>query len=544
MTNHRGDNASEAPKRKLIEVALPLETINRESAREKSIRHGHPSTLHLWWSRKPLATVRAVLFAQLVDDPSSHPDRFPTEDTQRAERERLHQIIEQLVVWENTRDKALLAEAHAEILRSTGGKPPPILDPFAGGATIPLEAQRLGLEAHASDLNPVAVLINKALVEIPPTFAGQPPVFPGLAESRIGDWEGATGLAADVRAYGEWMRDEAETRIGTHYPQATLEHGTKATVIAWIWARAVTCPNPACGIEMPLTSKWWLGKKKGKEAWIRPLIVADSGHPSGKRVEFEIGHGMAGAGEDGTIGRNGATCLSCGAAVGLDYVRARSREVGLGAQLMAIATEGNRGRVYLPPNDEHRRAAEVPRPESAPEASLPTAAIGFRVQNYGLTRWADLFTNRQLLALTTFSDLVIEARERVLSDALAISIPQGDHVHAAGANAEAYADAIATFLGMAVSRYANFMNALCQWRPDAGKEQVGHLFSRQAIPMAWDFAEANFESNSAGGWLPTLKFIPKALEHLPFSASVGHASQADAASASALEAVISTDPPY
>jgi putative DNA methylase len=511
MTNHRGDNASEAPKRKLIEVALPLETINRESAREKSIRHGHPSTLHLWWSRKPLATVRAVLFAQLVDDPSSHPDRFPTEDTQRAERERLHQIIEQLVVWENTRDKALLAEAHAEILRSTGGKPPPILDPFAGGATIPLEAQRLGLEAHASDLNPVAVLINKALVEIPPTFAGQPPVFPGLAESRIGDWEGATGLAADVRAYGEWMRDEAETRIGTHYPQATLEHGTKATVIAWIWARAVTCPNPACGIEMPLTSKWWLGKKKGKEAWIRPLIVADSGHPSGKRVEFEIGHGMAGAGEDGTIGRNGATCLSCGAAVGLDYVRARSREVGLGAQLMAIATEGNRGRVYLPPNDEHRRAAEVPRPESAPEASLPTAAIGFRVQNYGLTRWADLFTNRQLLALTTFSDLVIEARERVLSDALAISIPQGDHVHAAGANAEAYADAIATFLGMAVSRYANFMNALCQWRPDAGKEQVGHLFSRQAIPMAWDFAEANFESNSAGGWLPTLKFIPKAL---------------------------------
>ena len=209
MTTDGRDDAVGAPKRKLIEVALPLETINRESAREKSIRHGHPSTLHLWWARRPLAAARAVLFAQLVDDPSSHPDRFPTEEAQRAERERLHGIIERLVVWENTRDQALLAEAHAEILESTGGNPPPILDPFAGGGTIPLEAQRLGLEAHASDLNPVAVLINKALIEIPPKFAGRPPVFPGLADSRIGGWEGATGLAADVRAYGEWMRDEA-----------------------------------------------------------------------------------------------------------------------------------------------------------------------------------------------------------------------------------------------------------------------------------------------------------------------------------------------
>ena len=251
-------------KKKLIEVALPLEAINRESAREKSIRHGHPSTLHLWWARRPLAAARAVLFAQLVDDPSAHPEEFPTEELQRKERERLHKLIERLVVWENIRDEELLAEAHAEILKSTNGNPPPILDPFAGGGTIPLEAQRLGLEAHASDLNPVAVLINKALIEIPPRFRDQPPIYPGLAESEIRTWKGAEGLAADVRAYGQWMRDEAEKRIGHHYPKATLPDGTQANVIAWIWARTVTCPNPACGIEMPLVRSWWLGKKKGK----------------------------------------------------------------------------------------------------------------------------------------------------------------------------------------------------------------------------------------------------------------------------------------
>jgi putative DNA methylase len=260
-----------APKRKLIEVALPLEAINRESTRENYIYKGNPSSVHKWWAQRPLATARAVLFAQLVDDPSSHPDRFTTDDAQRSERARLHGIIERLVVWENTRDHDLLAEAHAAILASTGGNPPPILDPFAGGGTIPLEAQRLGLAALSSDLNPVAVLINKALIEIPPKFAGRPPVFPGLADSRLGDWEHATGLAADVRAYGEWMRDEAEARIGPHYPPATLDDGSRATVIAWLWARTVTCPNPACGIEMPLVRSWWVGKKKGKEARVQPL---------------------------------------------------------------------------------------------------------------------------------------------------------------------------------------------------------------------------------------------------------------------------------
>src|SRR5437588_1767830 len=263
-------------RKKLIEVTLPLEAINKDSAREKSIRHGHPSTLHLWWARRPLATCRAVLFASLVDDPSEHPEEFPTEKEQEQERDRLFRLIEAMVKWENSNNKELLAKVHAEIFKSTGGNPPPVLDPFAGGGSIPLEAQRLGLEAHASDLNPVAVLINKALIEIPPKFANCPPVNPDAKKSLMaGDWHGAQGLAEDIRYYGKWMRDEAEKRIGHLYPKLTLPKeygGGEATVIAWLWARTVRCPNPACGAQMPIVRSFYLSKMKGKEAWVEPNI--------------------------------------------------------------------------------------------------------------------------------------------------------------------------------------------------------------------------------------------------------------------------------
>jgi len=533
-------------KRKLIEVSLPLEDINRESAREKSIRHGHPSTLHLWWSRKPTAAARAVLFAQLVDDPSSHPDRFPSEEDQRVERERLHDIIRRLVVWENAGDEGLMREAHEEILESTGGGPPAILDPFAGGGTIPLEAQRLGLEAHASDLNPVAVLINKALIEIPPTFAGRPPVFPGAADSKMGAWPRATGLAEDVRRYGAWMRERAEERIGHLYPKATLADGSKATVIAWIWARTVTCPNPACGIEMPLTGKWWLGKKRGREAYIIPRVVRESMAPSGRRVMFAIGQGAAGAptkDHGGTIGRAGATCVGCGAAVELKYIRAEGAAGRLGAKLMAVATEGNRRRVYLPPSDEHVTAAHLPRPEDVPPGRLSTHPQYMGAPRYGMTQWADLYTNRQLTMLIAFSDLVAEARELVNSDALAAGFTLGSRFGTDQTQAASYADAVATYLGVAVSRFASYSSSLCRWRPDAGKEQVNDSFSRQAVQMVWDFAEANPFSGSAGGWEPAFGFLPKALEAL-VPHSVGTATQADAASRDYSGAVISTDPPY
>src|SRR5699024_4866838 len=311
-----------------------------------------------------------------------------------SERERLHRILTELADWDNLNDEVLWDEARKEILASTGGNPPPIVDPFAGGGAIPLEAQRFGLEAHASDLNPVAVLINKALIEIPPKFAGQPPVFPGAAEERLGDWPKATGLAEDVRRYGQWMRDEAEKRIGHLYPKAKLEDGTEANVIAWIWARTVTCPNPACGIEMPLVRSWWLGKKKGKEAYIVPEVVDG---PDGKHVEYHIGHAPKHGptkDNDGTVGRRGATCIACYTAVSLEHVRQASRDRGLGDTLMAVVAEGSRRREYRAPTLEHREAAAVKRPEQVPQGELFDWPGRINVVRYGLTTFASLLTNR------------------------------------------------------------------------------------------------------------------------------------------------------
>jgi putative DNA methylase len=538
-----GEGQGAVLKRKLIEVALPLEAINQASEQDGPKRKDHPWRLHYWWARRKLATARAVLFAQLVDDPSSHPDEFPTEEAQQAERKRLHELIERLVLWENVHDERLLGEAREEILRSTNGGPPPILDPFAGGGTIPVEAQRLGLVARASDLNPVAVLINKALIEIPPKFADRPPVFPGLADSKM-RWNGAAGLAADVRAYGEWMRGEAEKRIGRHYPKATLPDGSEATVIAWIWARTVTCPNPACGIEMPLVRSWWLGKKKGKEAYVIPRVVDDAEHPSGKRVEFEIGHDpLQGpdTNDDGTVGRRGAVCIACGSAVPLNYVRSEGRERSLGQRQMAMVVEGARQRLYLSPNRDHVDASKVPRPEDVPGGELPTNPRDFKTPNYGLTRFADLFTNRQLLALTTFSNLVAEARECVLKDAVSFGMVRGERLESGGSGASSYADAVASYLGMSVSRGSDYMSNITTWH--SKNEQIRNVFARQAIPMAWDFLETNFLSTGSGTWASQVRLAAQALEGLQIDVP-GVAVQEPAQRAESSGALISTDPPY
>lgn len=525
-------------KRKLIEVALPLEAINRESAREKSIRHGHPSTLHLWWARRPLAAARAVLFAQLVDDPSSHPDEFPTEELQRKERERLHKLIERLVVWESIQDEKLLAEAHAEILNSTDGNPPPILDPFAGGGTIPLEAQRLGLEAHASDLNPVAVLINKALIEIPPKFSGQPPVSPDVAMDQLAHpWPRATGLAEDVRRYGLWMRDEAEKRIGHLYPKATLPDGSQATVIAWIWARTVTCPNPACGITMPLVRSWWLGKKKGKEAYVVPSVVNGN-------VHFTIGHDLKNApteGNDGTVSRTGAVCVGCGTAVERDYIKTEGRSGHMGAQLMATVAEGNRTRIYLAPTPEHEAAAQVPRPMDVPLQELGYHPKDIWTPPYGLTTFADLFTARQLTALTTFGDLVSEVRVRVREDALAAGMPEGDRLEAGGTGAAAYADAVATYLGLAASKLADLNSVIVNWY--VSRESTSSTFARQALPMTWDFAEVLVLGENTGSFHNALKMLVGSLSCCA-DGPVASVEQGAAQSVDLDAAVISTDPPY
>lgn len=516
--------SSASGQRKLIEVALPLKVINEEAAREKSIRHGHPSTLHLWWARRPLAACRAVLFAQLVDDPSAHPELFPTEEAQREERDRLFRLIERLVPWEASNDEAILAEAREEIRRSCGNELPVVFDPFCGGGAIPLEAQRLGLVARASDLNPVAVLITKALLELPSRFANRSPAHPLDGDGLdLGVWRGAQGLAEDVRYYGAWMRKEAEHRIGQLYPPALLPDGRVAPVIAWIWARTVTCPNPACTAIMPLVHSFWLGKKKGKEAWIRPIV-------NHKVIRFEIGHGSAGPPFEGTVSRNGATCLACGSPVPLDHIRTEGKAGRMGAQLMAVVAEGDRQRVYLPSNPDHEVAADLPRPDDAPDTELPEHALGFRVQGYGMTHHSDLYTNRQLTALLTLCDLVDEARRRMISD---------------GSNSE-YADAVATFLALLVSRVSDYASSICTWNSNPQMETVRGTFSRQALPMTWDFAEANVFGPSSGSVEKLLDWISKVLEHV-ITGVEGHAIQQDACApggVSSERAAISTDPPY
>lgn len=531
-------------KRKLIEVSLPLEAINRESAREKSIRHGHPSTLHLWWARRPLAACRAVLFAQLVDDPSARPEEFPTEAAQEAERQRLFGIIERLVVWENVNDEALLKEAHEEILKSTGGIPPAILDPFAGGGSIPLEAQRLGLEAYASDLNPVAVLINKALIEIPPKFAGQPPVFPGAAEQRM-TWPKATGLAEDVQRYGQWMRDEAEKRIGHLYPKATLEDGREANVIAWIWARTVTCPNPACGIQMPLVRSWWLGKKKGKEAYVVPSVTTDSaGHLKlNYFVATDPQHAPASA-EDGTAGREGVRCIACKAGSTLAYVRAEAQGGRMDSALLAVVAEGDRKRFYVGPSDEHIAAADLPRPGSVPTQEFADNVWDIKVKNYGLTEVADLFSPRQLTLLTTLSELVEEAGQRVEKDALT-GLGAGDTIplEDGGLGARAYAEAVRVYLAFVLSKVANESSTLCTWVPLASKEHLRSTFSRQSLSMAWDYGEAMPFGNSTGSISEAVTRIAETLSRVPASVPA-RVEQRDAALASYEGTVLATDPPY
>ena len=539
--------------RKLIEVALPLDAINQQSAREKSIRKGHPSTLHLWWSRKPTATSRAVLFSQLVDDPSERYEEFleaaraegeadPESAAERAveaERRRLFTLITRMVDWDNIGDEHLMREVREEIRRSTGEEPPAVLDPFAGGGSIPLEAQRLGLEAHASDLNPVAVLINKALIEIPPRFAGRAPVFPG-ADDGTRSWPGAHGLAEDVRRYGEWMREEAWRRIGHLYPRAQLPDGSEAIVIAWIWARTVTCPNPACGIETPLVSKWWLGKKKGKEAYIVPTVVGD-------HVEYSIGHDPKQAPtkqNDGTIsGHRGAICLACESVMSMSFIRECGCDGSMGSQMMAVVAEGNRERIYLAPSEDQVKVAVVDRKADVPVGPIAENPRWFSTPMYGMDTFDKLFTARQLTALTAFSDLVSEARERVLQDALAGGMSEGGRLEAGGFGAAAYADAVATYMGFAVSRLTDYSSALNTWANNPQMEILRNVFARQALPMAWDFAEGNPFASSSGSLSIMVKAVSEAVSRAPanFTSCV---LQADAASRDYRDAVVSTDPPY
>lgn len=522
-------------KPKLIEVALPLAAINAAAAREKSIRHGHPSTLHLWWARRPLAAARAVLWASLVDDPSA--DDSLTEEQQHEERQRLFDILEELVTWEATSDERVLKKARAEIDRCYPNGPPPILDPFGGGGAIPLEAQRLGLTALAGDLNPVAVLIQKAMIEIPPRFAGKPPVHPGVDERTT--WRGAEGLAADVEAYGQWMRDEAERRIGHLYPDVTGRGGEKLTPIAWIWARTVESPDPSWKGHVPLVASWILSKKKGKPTvWIAPIINRDT-----QTITYDVR-----VGSEPTVARTCSggkgVCLATGATIPPAFIKEQLGANSHRAALMAVVAEGPTGRAYLASDETQMTAADTELPEWMPTASLPGKGLGFRVQPYGINEWWKLFSSRQLVALTTFSDLLGEVRERVVADATTAGMDDdSQRLRDGGCGATAYADALVTYLAFVIDKCANLWSTIVSWMNDRGAFR--ETFARQAIPMVWDFAEANPFSGRGGSWDLCLDKIQKAVAAMP-GIEAGEIVQRDARQLvhESPNVAVSTDPPY
>ena len=535
-------------RKKLIEVALPLDAINRAAVEEKSVpRRGHPATLHLWWSRKPLAVCRAVVFASLVDDPSSHPEEFPTEVDQQRERERLFDVIEDLAKWENVNNEHILGQARKEILKSTDGNPPPVLDPFCGGGSIPLEAQRLGLDAHASDLNPVAVLITKAMIEIPPRFGGVPPVNPDVRNGLVKNqtWKGVAGLAEDVQYYGKWMQNEAKKRIGHLYPKVQLpkEHGGgEATAIAWIWARTVKCPNPACGANMPLVTSFWLSKTRKKGAWVEPVIDF-----ANKTVEFQIKTGIGAAPKPTKVARGARfRCLVCRQDASEHYIKKESMAGRMRAQLMAIVAEGNQDRVYLAPSEKQKKAAEAPTPKWKPEISMnrdTTNLVSGR--GYGFFIWADLFTERQLVALTTFSDLLTAVQKKVEEDGIFAGRKDGDvSLGTERKNAHAYSRAVVTYLACALSRLASYNNSICRWNEKGGS--IAGIFSRQAIAMLWNFIESNPLEKMSGNWMGAVEWVTDVLKALPVGPK-GNVTQMDSSEALPLTGdmpLITTDPPY
>ena len=569
-----------AGRKKLIEVSLPLEAINRASAREKSIRHGHPSTLHLWWARRPLAACRAVLFAQLVDDPSAWPEEFPTEEDQARERARLHKIIAEMVPWEATNNAYFLNRARYEIARSLArgraeapparddadavlaylaATAPPVCDPFCGGGSIPLEAQRLGLRAHGSDLNPVAVLVSKATCEIPPKFAGLPPVNPER-DPHVA-WKGARGLAGDIRYYGRWMRDEARARIGHLYPKVAIDEamaagrddlkpyvGKELTVIAWLWARTVASPDPKMrGAHVPLASSFVLSSKKGREAIVHPVVNRDEGSYRFTVKANGIPPDELARAKSGTKTGRGAnfTCLVSGAPVSGEHIKAEGMAGRMSARLLAVVAEGKRSRVYLDPTEQMEESVLGAEPEWRPDQELPKNPRWFSPPNYGMPAYADLFTDRQLVALTTFSDLVSEAREKVLADALAAGMDaDAPRLADGGTGAQAYADAVATYLGFALDKMADRGSSLCTWFTE--RDSTRNTLARQALPMTWDFAELNSLLHGTGSFLGACIWTAESVEsspRLPVQASV---VQQDAAGDTSYVdgTVIATDPPY
>ncbi len=537
-------------RKKLIEVALPLDAINEASAKEKAnpFLKNHPRRLHLWWARRPLTASRAVIFASLVDDPDA-PDA-PTDFVKACKklprgknaaendtpRQRLFDFIEQLVTWEATNDENILKKARELINLSTDGNPPPLLDPFAGGGSIPLEAQRLGLEAHASDLNPVAVMINKAQIEIPPKFANLPPVNPrdNVSTALGSSWKGTAGLAADVRYYGEWIQNKSYEQIGHLYPKLDGE-----VVIAWLWARTVKCPNPACGTNIPLIRSLKLSTKKGKSVWLEPKT-----NLAGQQIQFAIKHKKPSGGDKGTVSRSGAQCLACGTPVALDYIRSEGKAKKIGTQLLAIVTESRGGPKYHPATEEHTKIADIAAPIDTLSTSLPQHALGFRVQLYGITSHKELFTPRQITTLTTYIDLISNAHKKIYEDATSAGILANDNIPLTdgGQGIQAYADAVVVYLMFAISRWSDYLSSLCKW--NAINQNIAHVFGMQTLSYVWDFAEANIFGSKLSFETP-VEWVTSVLDSFQTPEIAGVVSQGSATELKKYKKVmISTDPPY
>ncbi len=545
-----------AHRRKLIEVNIPLQAINIESAKDGALTHGHPSTLHRYWARRPLAACRAIVFASFVDDPAECEDEFPTEDEQGAERDRLYDIIKRLIVWQNSNNENLLAEARYEIgcsvarnngedltefrerhkenpeavLRYLHKHAPAVYDPFCGGGSVPLEAQRLGLNARGSDLNPLPVLINKAMIELPPKFHDEPPVnpeadpmgmFSGGAKSKARvAWRGTAGLAADIRYYGAWMREEAYKRIGHLYPKVQLHDGTSATVVAWLWARTVLCINPACGLQIPLIKTFQLSKKRGHERYIKPVVDRET-----NTISWVVQTDADGLPAP-TVMRTGAYCCGCGAAAKLPYIREQGKAGRMGETMTAIVAEGEHRKLFLAPAETHIQVAQSVESVRRPRGRLPEQALGFAAQNYGFTNWHQLFTERQLTALNTFSELLSEVHARMTQE---------------GAT-EVYADAVFTYLSLAIEKTAESHCSFAWWQDP----RVRTLFTSHRIQMTWSFAEANPFSTSTQNWMAQIEWVSKAVENLPAPVNLGEAHQADVCTTPHAQdaPVIITDPPY
>ena len=529
-------------KKKLIEVAIPLEAINRAAEYEKLPGIGpHPRGIHLWWARRPQGTCRAILFTQLVDDPSGHPDKFPDTQDQEAERQRLLEIAGKLADWKNNSNRELITQASEEIKKYCDIREICVVDPFAGGGSIPTEAQRLGLRVRGSDLNPVAVTIGKAMYGFPARFCGSAPVHPGPKNTMQG--EGLTGLSEDLVFYGERIVETAKKKIGNLYPKAPLPKaygGGEGVIIAWLWARTVPSPDPALnGLAIPLVRSFELARKKGRRAWIEPIVKNGD-------YKFEVKMervGDAGFAPKGTASKSGAKCIVSGAAIPLDYVREQARLGRMGQELLALVVQTSKGKIYLSPE----YAPEFKETDfditEIPDTRLPEKALGFRVQQYGINKHRSLFTKRQLIALDTLSQLVNEVRGVIESDAIQAGLSQDKIPLDKGGNgAYAYAEALSIYLAFSVDRAADFNNSLVGWRP--GNEKIMYLFSRQAIPISWDFGEANILEDVVGGFPAIIKYQSKCIATLPANNS-GESIQADAAQLDyAGNEVISTDPPY